>query len=159
MPVHHRILIMALLLVVGVTGTFALADSVRLGPDAKPVTLTPQEITARSAAVRASERSIRAALGAPVPALPQAPRFSPLGEPRLGPLVVFRVLPASPARKAPSKPARPRVKKKTTKPTPATPPPAPTPTTTTPPPTPPVKRPKCEVHDDGLVECQAPEGR
>lgn len=172
MPSHHRILIMALLLVIGVTGPYAIADSVHLGADAKPVKLTAQELAVRTAAVKASQRSIHHALSAQVPPLPETPVFTPLGEPRLGPLVVIRVTPASPTKKAPAMPVRRPTKKKVATPVSTPPPaaaadpstasaPAPTAPAATPPAMTPAPRrrtePKCEVHDDGSVECQAPE--
>ena len=159
MPSQNRILIVALLLFIGVTGPFALADSVHLGADMKPVKLTAKELAARAAVVRASQRSIRNALSAHVPPLPETPTFAPLGEPRVGPVVVFRVMPPSPTRKAPAKPAKRTTKKKVAPVNTPVPVPAPAASAPTTPAPSHAKQPRCEVHDDGSVECQAPEVR
>lgn len=92
----HRITLAVALAVSAVAGTAAASQTVHLGADAKEAPpISAKVLAAQKAKLAAADRSIDTALAARPPALPKVPEFAPLGEPRVPPLVVTRVVPVA----------------------------------------------------------------
>ncbi len=92
----HRITLAVALAVSAVAGTAAATQTVHLGADAKEAPpISAKVLAAQKAKLAATDRSIDAALAARPPALPKVPKFEPLGEPSVPPLVVTRVVPVA----------------------------------------------------------------
>lgn len=92
----HRITLAVALAVSAVAGTAAATQTVHLGADAKEAPpISAKVLAAQKAKLAAADRSIETALAARPPALPKVPKFTPLGEPRVPPLVVTRVVPVA----------------------------------------------------------------
>lgn len=92
----HRITLAVALAVSAVAGTAAATQTVHLGADHKAApTLSASQLAAQKAKLAAADRSIDTALAARPPALPKVPRFAPLGEPSVPPVVVTRVVPVA----------------------------------------------------------------
>jgi hypothetical protein len=95
----HRIIVAAALAVSAAAGTAAATRTVHLGADTRDAApISAAALAAQKAKLAAADQSIDRALAARPPALPRVPRFHPLGNPRVPPLLVTRVVPmTSPA--------------------------------------------------------------
>jgi hypothetical protein len=94
----HRIIVAVALAVSTAAGTAAATRTVHLGADAKETTpISASTLAAQKAKLAAADRSIDRALAARPPALPGLPRFEPLGEPTVPPLILTRVISPSAA--------------------------------------------------------------
>ena len=94
----HRIIVAVALAVSAAAGTAAATRTVDLGADSKEATpISASALAAQKAKLAVADRSIDRALAARPPALPKIPRFDPLGNPSVPPLVVTRVVPVASA--------------------------------------------------------------
>ena len=99
--IHRAILAVALAFAVA-AGAAAATQTVSLGAHAqKAPPPSPSALAAQKAKLAAAEGSIHRALTATPPRLPAVPKFAPLGEPTLPPLVVTRVVPIASSASAP----------------------------------------------------------
>lgn len=94
----HRITLAVALAVSAAAGTAAATQTVHLGADATEAPmLSASQLASQKAKLAAADRSIDSALAARPPALPKVPKFAPLGEPSVPPVVVTRVIPVASA--------------------------------------------------------------
>ena len=99
--IHRAILAVALAFAVA-AGAAAATQTVSLGAHAqKAPPPSRSAVAAQKAKLAAAEGSIHRALAAKPPRLPAVPKFAPLGEPTLPPLVVTRVVPIASSASAP----------------------------------------------------------
>jgi len=95
--IHRAILAVALAFAVA-AGAAAATQTVSLGAHAqKAPPPSRSALAAQKAKLAAAEGSIHRALAAKPPRLPAVPKFAPLGEPTVPPLVVTRVVPVAAA--------------------------------------------------------------
>ena len=104
--IHRAILAVALAVAVA-AGAAAATQTVSLGAHAqKAPPPSRSALAAQKAKLVAGEGSIHRALASKPPRLPAVPKFAPLGEPTVPPLVVTRVVPvaaaSAPAPRAPT---------------------------------------------------------
>ena len=91
----HRVAIAVALALSAAAGAAAATQTVHLGADAKKATPpSAAALAAQQAKLNAADHSIRRALSATPPPLPPVPTFPHLGEPKVAPLVITRVVPA-----------------------------------------------------------------
>ena len=106
----HRAILAVVLALTIVAGAAAATQTVNLGADAKAApTLSPSALAAQRAKLAKADASIHRALTATPPPLPTVPKFAPLPEATVPPLVVTRVVPiASSPASAPTSTGRAR---------------------------------------------------